>query len=412
MDAPTNTFLSYATAPGNVAEDGDPAVGNGLFTGYLVRELQRPATRIEDVFKRVRLQVRQQSSGRQIPWESTSLEDDFYFNDGDKHTFRPEDFQRMLGAAREREAQLQREAEQAREREKQQQALKALEALRAAEAQRLKELEEAQAAAREAARLRKLSEDQAREEAFHAEQMAWARIETSTNVDDFYAFLNRYPSGYISEAAQFRIDALQKARVQAQALPEAPKQLPAGAPRHAVGDVDVYDLIDKFTRNSERRKFTVTAIKGDTVEINDGGIIQTQSGMVLRDKHAERTYSPGILRVPADLELGKRWKTAFEATNADGSKDSGYWNYKVAALEDVTVPAGTFRAYRIEGSGFNNRGGGGVLQMTSTLWIDPATMKIVRDDELRRNPRMEIKRWDSMVLVKRVLAPRTDSVAP
>ena len=35
--------------------------------------------KIEDVFKRVRLGVRRASNGRQIPWESTSLEDDFYF---------------------------------------------------------------------------------------------------------------------------------------------------------------------------------------------------------------------------------------------------------------------------------------------------------------------------------------------
>ena len=39
----------------------------------------QPDTRIEDVFKRVRLNVRSASQGQQIPWESTSLEDDFYF---------------------------------------------------------------------------------------------------------------------------------------------------------------------------------------------------------------------------------------------------------------------------------------------------------------------------------------------
>src|SRR5262249_6375509 len=35
--------------------------------------------KIEDVFKRVRLAVRRATNGRQIPWESTSLEEDFYF---------------------------------------------------------------------------------------------------------------------------------------------------------------------------------------------------------------------------------------------------------------------------------------------------------------------------------------------
>jgi hypothetical protein len=38
-----------------------------------------PGAKLEDVFKRVRLQVRLKSKGQQVPWESTSLEQDFYF---------------------------------------------------------------------------------------------------------------------------------------------------------------------------------------------------------------------------------------------------------------------------------------------------------------------------------------------
>ena len=58
MDAPPGTLLAYATAPGNVAEDGDAKSANGLYAQFLVKELAQPATKIEDVFKRVRLRVR------------------------------------------------------------------------------------------------------------------------------------------------------------------------------------------------------------------------------------------------------------------------------------------------------------------------------------------------------------------
>jgi hypothetical protein len=88
LDAPPGTFLAYATAPGNVAEDGDAKSSNGLYTQFLLQELKKPSAKIEDVFKRVRFHVRKQSQGRQIPWESTSLEDDFYFNAGLKATQR------------------------------------------------------------------------------------------------------------------------------------------------------------------------------------------------------------------------------------------------------------------------------------------------------------------------------------
>jgi hypothetical protein len=77
MDAPNNTLLAYATSPGNVASDGDGQ--NGLYTESLLREIKVKDAKVEEVFKRVRLNVRLKSKGAQIPWESTSLEDDFWF---------------------------------------------------------------------------------------------------------------------------------------------------------------------------------------------------------------------------------------------------------------------------------------------------------------------------------------------
>jgi len=77
MDAPTGTLLAYATAPGHMADDG--AGANGLYTENLLREMRVRDAKIEDVFKRVRLAVRRASKGAQVPWESTSLEEDFYF---------------------------------------------------------------------------------------------------------------------------------------------------------------------------------------------------------------------------------------------------------------------------------------------------------------------------------------------
>ncbi|WP_284617295.1 caspase family protein [Aquabacterium humicola] len=74
FDAPAGSLLAYATAPGQLAYDGRGS--NGLYTKHLVRELATPDTSLEDAFKRVRLNVRMESEGRQVPWESTSLEQD------------------------------------------------------------------------------------------------------------------------------------------------------------------------------------------------------------------------------------------------------------------------------------------------------------------------------------------------
>lgn len=78
MDAPVGTLVAFATAPGAVASDGEGAA-NGLYTSHLLSTIRLPGLKVEDVFKQVRAAVRRASAGRQVPWEATSLEGDFYF---------------------------------------------------------------------------------------------------------------------------------------------------------------------------------------------------------------------------------------------------------------------------------------------------------------------------------------------
>jgi TPR repeat protein len=77
MDAPVGSYLSFATAPAKVASDGKD--GNGLYTQYLLKAMRMPGLKIEEVFKRVRVNVMADSDGQQIPWDNSSLTGDFYF---------------------------------------------------------------------------------------------------------------------------------------------------------------------------------------------------------------------------------------------------------------------------------------------------------------------------------------------
>lgn len=80
INAPTGTLIAYATAPGQVASDGEGR--NGLYTSELLAAMDVPGIRIEDVFKRVRANVFRKSGEAQTPWESSSLTGDFYFIQG------------------------------------------------------------------------------------------------------------------------------------------------------------------------------------------------------------------------------------------------------------------------------------------------------------------------------------------
>jgi Caspase domain/WD40-like Beta Propeller Repeat len=77
MDAPTGTIVSFSTAPGKTASDGDGR--NSPFTKNLVKAMMRADMPIEAMFKEVRKSVVEETKGQQTPWESSSLIGDFYF---------------------------------------------------------------------------------------------------------------------------------------------------------------------------------------------------------------------------------------------------------------------------------------------------------------------------------------------
>lgn len=77
IDAPSGTLIAYATAPGRVSRDGDGP--NGPYTSELLKALQEPGLKVEEVFKRVTRAVRLQTKGEQVPWVASSIDGDFIF---------------------------------------------------------------------------------------------------------------------------------------------------------------------------------------------------------------------------------------------------------------------------------------------------------------------------------------------
>lgn len=330
VDAPPGTFLAYATAPGNVAEDGDAKSGNGLYTQYLLQELKKPITKIEDVFKRVRLNVRKQSQGRQIPWESTSLEDDFYFNDGVK----------LAGNAQ---------------------------ALAASQASQPEPV---------------VNKEQQRAAAFSLEKAAWDQIKDSKNADDFYAFLLKFPNGNISEQAQLRVENLQKAQTVVVANRDGIVPQAAAARRSHLGDQYVVDLIDGFTKVRRRVTRTVTYADDNRFEMDNGAEIYEQTGVLLKNRFG--TKSPGILGVPADMAVGKKWRSAFQNLRPDGVLETNYWDNHVVGYDTITVPEGTFKCFLVVSRGQASFAGG-FTTMEARSWFDPGTLRRLRTERINRN---------------------------
>lgn len=81
VDAPVGTLVAFSTAPNGVALDG-PVGAHSIYAKHLLQHIQTPGLPIEQLFKRVRIGVAEETQRVQVPWESSSLTSDFCFKTG------------------------------------------------------------------------------------------------------------------------------------------------------------------------------------------------------------------------------------------------------------------------------------------------------------------------------------------
>jgi uncharacterized caspase-like protein len=79
LDAPSGTFIAYAAAPGQTADEGHLGA-NGVFTGELLKAMALPNLPLEQMFKKVITGVRGATRGAQTPWFEASIQGDFFFH--------------------------------------------------------------------------------------------------------------------------------------------------------------------------------------------------------------------------------------------------------------------------------------------------------------------------------------------
>jgi hypothetical protein len=281
MDAPNQTLLAYATAPGNVASDGEGA--NGLYTESFLREMKVPEAKLEDVFKRVRLAVRRRSNGAQVPWESTSLEEDFWF-------IPPKE----LKARSETEL----------------------------------------------------------ETVFAEELAVWEKAKESKVPAPLEDYLRRYPSGKFAELAQLQLDRVLAAqgekRVEIASVAGNPYSQGSARANTAfkVGDTYIYREMDQLKNVENKLVGSVSEIRENEV-VFSGGLITDLLGNIVQRPDGRR-FTPRQ-DFPLEYAVGRRWSTRTMAQYASGINVALEFQFRITKKEKVTVPAGTFDCFVIEG---------------------------------------------------------------
>lgn len=421
MDAPAGTLVAFSTAPGQVAADGSG--DNGLYTRYLVSYMREPGLKVEDVFKRVRVSVRQESAGKQTPWENTSLETDFYF--------RPPDTKALAAEADER-----RKAQQAAIERAVQEALKR----RGEDTSRNQAQIERQIAERVAAE-RSAAERAAAERIAAIERAAQEAIERTMQQTSKPTSAAISSGQVVATASASEVKPLPPAAVKVPPKPEstsvsappAQANLAAGPPDVAplasaperkleepvrlalavpstaaipaaralvvpkVGDTWTYKVTTRDYGNVSERKSTTTVGAVTDSEIRMGrqatGSRYTHDGNLLYRRSndgLERTYEPFVPLYTFPLEPGKSWQAKYKMSRSDGRIVDYDMSVTVVGWESVTVPAGTFKAMKLSSTNWYRRidpGASGSGKIVMSRWYAPEVKRFVKSEivELGRN---------------------------
>ncbi|NDY92958.1 caspase family protein [Ideonella livida] len=306
MEAPVGTLVAFATAPGSVSSDG---VGsNGLYTEHLLRAMRTPGLKVEDVFKQVRAAVRRESQGRQIPWESTSLEGDFYF----LTPIRPGG---ALAAALQPEGA----------------------ASAAAPAKPPTPAEATPLPSPEA----------------ELDDAMWQAVSRASQAGPLEAYLRRFPSGQHAQEALRRMLHLRAVEQERSAVAPPPALNPFG---YGVGDRWQYQVREGWTqRQLGEYEIVVTAVQPDgslqgqdKAELHRQGHLRALGAIPGRPAQRYSPYRP-IWHELAQTVPNQRLRYSLTEGEADQAilyaVDA---ELRVAGQESVQVPAGTFMAYRVD----------------------------------------------------------------
>jgi uncharacterized caspase-like protein len=172
--ADAGTLISFATAPGMTADDGD--AGNSPFTTALIEHLATPGLEIHTALTRVRNRVMAATGDRQVPWENSSLRTEIYVT--------PNAAEPVMAAAAPAATAPAAPAQPA----------------------------PAAAPASDGLELR-----------------FWESAERGNSIAEYQAYLRRYPNGGFADLARARVAALEEARTAARSFATAQAASPTNA---------------------------------------------------------------------------------------------------------------------------------------------------------------------------------------
>lgn len=136
---------------------------------------------------------------------------------------------------------------------------------------------------------------------------------------------------------------------------------------YKVGDRYRYRVLDLLTKldTGEARGGMVKEVT-DTEVIYGNGRVTDLLGNMLKNPRGKTFVNNQVF--VAEYSIGRKWTTVFRGTRDDDQEDEWSLDMKVVARENITVPAGVFEAFKVEGRGFMRDRG---ARVEINYWIAP-----------------------------------------
>ena len=182
----------------------------------------------------------------------------------------------------------------------------------------------------------------------------------------------------------------------------APSDNPFSAGRYplgrifTVGDEATIRQTDILTGVEERTyaaRVTRVDYDEDRVEFNAGLVITDLMGNAIKNGPVE--FDTPVQFTPAEFQIGKKWTAAFRRTQNDRGSNA-FYDMQITKRETITVPAGTFDTFRIDGEGWNQTFGD---RIEARFWMVPGLNFSIRAENVVRNKWGRFNRTERRELV-------------
>jgi len=143
-------------------------------------------------------------------------------------------------------------------------------------------------------------------------------------------------------------------------------------PHWKIGDRYRYRVLDALTR-LETRESRGGAIKEvtDSEVITGNGRVTDLLGNMIRNARGKTFINNQVFA--AEYSIGRKWTTVYRGTRSDDTEDEWTLDMKVVGRETITVPAGTFDAFKVEGRGSMRDKG---ARVEVNYWIAPEKVRV------------------------------------